>query len=256
MNSKKPMSLLSATVLATSLGLGLPAIATAQQQGTPSQASQAGSRAVVGGHDVVDAVDDLRETVADFIGALIDADEGSGMGNWAQQEAKLRQMEQQLQTMEQVLDEKAEATDESWLAWLRDEDYQTTVTQQIGSLATMLEQIAGMLGDTWTTEGIQVLVGNNVLEQLGDVRETTGDLLNALSDSTADYGWPMDRTRYDQAQAKLRQMEQALDKPARYTDAQWRTYLDSPEYHVVIHDNVATLADILKNLMSKGGQSS
>lgn len=70
------------------------------------------------GHNVVVAVDDERETTADFIGALLEAEQGLSLGNWEQQEQRLNKIEEQLEQMEAVLDEKAEATDQEWLDWM------------------------------------------------------------------------------------------------------------------------------------------
>jgi len=111
MKLKQSVSL-SAAVLAASLALGMPAAAVAQQAG---QNAGAGVQTISVGHNVVDAVDDVRETASDFIGALLGAEEGLGLGNWEQQEKRLRQIDEQLVQMETVLDAKAEATDQEWL---------------------------------------------------------------------------------------------------------------------------------------------
>ena len=120
MNFKQSTSL-SAAVLAASLAMGLPTAAVAQQANQTDQAGQkagAGMQTISVGHNVVDAVDDVRETAVDFVGALLMAEEGLGLGNWEQQEKRLSKIEEQLQQMETVLDEKAEATDQEWLDWM------------------------------------------------------------------------------------------------------------------------------------------
>ncbi len=247
MKLKQTVSL-SAAVLTASLAMGMPAAAVAQQTGQQAESSV---RTIAVGHNVVDAVDDTRETTADFIGALLEAEEGLGLGNWKQQEQRLKQIEQELEQMEVVLDEKAEATDQVWFDWLGGPDYSVTVTQQVASIGSHLEQVSNILAENWQTEGIQVLIGNNVLEQLRDLGETTEDLLNAMENAGDDYGWSTDQKRFQDARNKLSKMSDDLDKPMDMSDADWRNYLDSDEYHVVIHDNVATLAEVLKNLATR-----
>ena len=249
MKLKQTVSL-SAAVLTASLAMGMPAAAIAQQTNQNNQAESA-TRTIAVGHNVVDAVDDVRETTADLIGALLEAEEGLGLGNWKQQEQRLNQIEEELEQMEVVLDQKAEATDQEWFDWLGGPDYSVTVTQQINSIGAHLDQVSNILAENWQTEGIQVLIGNNVLAQLRDLGETTGDLLDAMDNAGDDYGWTTDKTRFQDARDKLAKMSNDLDKPMDMSDADWRTYLDSDQYHVVIHDNVATLADILQNLATR-----
>lgn len=233
---------LSAAVLAASLALGMPSMAQAQQNNGVS---------VLVGHDVVDAVDDVRETTADFLGALMQANEGLGLGDWEQKEVKLNQMEEKLEEMEPVLDQKAEATDAEWLDWLGGPDYSVTVNQHVQTIANTLEQTAGMLGDSWNTVGVQMTVGNNVVAQLQDLRETVEDLVEALEDTGPDYGWTLDRTRFEQAQTRLAEMEERLDRKSDMTDMQWGAYVTSPDFATSVHGDVAVLADILKNLMKQ-----
>lgn len=245
----KQSTSLSSAVLAASLIMGVPGAAVAQQTDQANQAGQqAGMRSIAVGHNVVDAVDDVRETTADFIGALLEAEEGLGLGNWEQQEARLNKIEEQLEQMETVLDQKAEATDQEWLDWMGGPEYSVTVTKQIKNIGAHLDQVSNILAENWQTEGIQVLVGSNVLDQLRDLRETTGDLLNAMENAGNDYGWTTDSNRFKQARDRLTKMSNDIDQPLVMSDAEWRAYLESDRFHVVIHDNVATLADILQNL--------
>lgn len=233
---------LSSAILAATLAMGMPAAAMAQQ------ASQPGMSISVG-HNVVDAVDDVRETTADFIGALLEAEEGLGLGNWEQQEQRLNKIEEQLEQMEAVLDAKAESTDQEWLDWMGGPEYSATVTEQVKSLGSQLEQVSGILQENWNTKGIQVLIGSNVLEQLRDLRETTGDLLTAMENAGENYdGWAIDENQLKQARTKLDTMSNDIDQLLVMSDADWKAYLESDRYHVVIHDNVATLANVLKNL--------
>jgi hypothetical protein len=197
---------------------------------------------------VVDAVDDVRETTADFISALLSAEEGRGIANWDQQEKRLNQIEEELEQMEVVLDEKAESTDQEWLDWLGTPEYSVTVAGQIKSLGSQLDQVSGILKENWNTKGIQVLVGSNVLEQLRDLRDSTEDLLNSMENAGADYGWKTDMNRLQQSRDRLSNMSDNIDQLLIMSDADWRAYLESDRFHVVIYDNVATVADILQNL--------
>jgi hypothetical protein len=244
----KQSTTLSAAVLAASLAMGLPTVAVAQQAEQANQKAATGTQTISVGHNVVDAVDDVRETTVDFIGSLLQADEGLGLGNWEQQEKRLSQIEEQLQQMETVLDAKAEATDQEWLDWMGGPDYSVTVTKQIKSLGTHLEQVSDILAENWQTKGIQVLIGSNVLEQLRDLRETTSDLLNSMERAGNNYGWTSDPEQFKQARDRLEKLSNDIDQPLMMSDADWRNYLESDRFHVVIHDNVSTLADILQNL--------
>lgn len=238
----KQSTSLSAAVLAASLAMGMPAMAQAQQNSGVS---------VLVGHNVVDAVDDVRETTADFLGALMDADERLGLGGWELKEAQLDQMEEQLEAMEPVLDGKAEATDAEWLDWMGGPDYSVTVHEQVQTIANTLEQTAAILGDRWNTGGMQMTVGNNVVEQLQDLQETVEDLVEAMEDTGPDYGWTLDTPRLAQAKARLMQMEERLDQKAEMTDLEWGAYVTSDDFATSVHGDVAALADILKNLMKR-----
>jgi hypothetical protein len=233
----KQSASLSAAILAATLAVGLPGAAVAQQTGQTNQAGQqagTGMRSISVGHNVVDAVDDVRETSADFIGALLGAEEGLGLGNWEQQEQRLNQIEEQLEQMEAVLDEKAEATDQEWIDWMGGPDYSVTVTKQIKNLGAHLEQVSNILAENWQTKGIQVLIGS--------------DLLNAMENAGSDYGWTTDPNQFKQSRERLTKMSNDIDQLLVMSDADWRAYLESDRFHIVIHDNVATLADVLKNM--------
>lgn len=237
----KQTAYLSTAVLAASLAMGAPTMAQTQQNKV----------SVLVGHNVVDAVDDVRETTADFLGALMDADEGLGLGDWERKEAALDDMEERLEEMEDVLDEKADATDSEWTAWLGSPEYGVTVSQQIQTIATTLEEAAGMLGDRWNTAGMQMTVGNNIVEQLSDLQETVEDLLEAVENTGPEYGWTVNPQALKQAETRLMEIEQRLDRKAEMTDADWGAYVTSAEFATSVHGDVAALADILKNLMQK-----
>lgn len=247
---KFKQSALSATVLAASLALGMPAAAVAQQTGQDQtgQQSQTGTQTISVGHNVVDAVEDVRASTSDFIGALIGAEEGLGLGNWEQQEDRLRQIDEQLTQMESVLDAKAGATDEEWLDWMDSPDYSVTVTEQVKSLGAHLDQISDILNENWYTKGIQVLIGSNVLEQLRDLRESTSNLLDSMETAGNNYGWSIDPKQLKQARDRLAKLSKDIDQPLVMSEADWRAYLESDRFHVVVHDNVETLADVLRNL--------
>ena len=231
---------LSAAIFTGMLTMGAPVCAETQEKtNKPS---------IVTGHNVVDAVDDLRETTADLIGAMLEAEEGFAFNGWKEKEAQLVRMEQGLQRMERVLDEKAEATDSSWLNWLEDRDYSVTVKEQISTLANTLNEMASMLQEAKQSPNPQVIVGHNLVDQVDDVRETTADLLQALGDAGPEWGWFDDEDRFSAALAKLDEMEQVLDRKAEMTDAEWEAFVASPEYRVSIHDNINTLANMLNNM--------
>lgn len=94
---------------------------------------------VVTGHNLVDQVDDTRETVADLINAIGDA--GPEWG-WFDDPEVFTQYQAQLEEMEGTLDQKAEMTDEEWVAWVGDPEYQVYVEQQIRTLGQMLNEIS------------------------------------------------------------------------------------------------------------------
>lgn len=237
----KQTAYLSTAVLAASLAMGAPAMAQTQQNKV----------SVLVGHNVVDAVDDVRETTADFLGALMEADEGLGLANWEQKEATLDNLEERLEEMESVLDEKAEATDAEWTTWLGSPEYGVTVSQQIQTIGNTLDETAGLLGERWNTAGMQMTVGNNVVEQLQDLQETVEDLLEAVENTGPEYGWTVNADRFQQAETRLMQMEQRLERKAEMTDAEWGAYVTSADFATSAHGDVAALADILKNLMQK-----
>lgn len=152
--TKKPLALVTALLAS---GLALPAIAQqqntaqqsgmqTQQQGAQSGMKQGGGSSIRVGHDVVDAVDDVRENVADLIGSLRQSGSTMGVSNWKQSDSQLAQMEQKLnQQMEHKLDEKAERTDDYWKSWIRGEEYKVSVTEQVNELASNLDEVAKML---------------------------------------------------------------------------------------------------------------
>lgn len=57
-------------------------------------------------------------------------------------------------------------------------------------------------------------------------------------------GWAIDENQMKFAREKLDRMS----KDAVMSDAEGRSYLESDRYHVVIHDNVATCANVLNSL--------
>lgn len=237
----KQTAYLSSAILAATLAMGMPAAAVAQQASQPAQSISVG-------HNVVDAVDDVRETTADFIGALLEAEEGLGLGNWEQQEQRLNRIEEQLEQMEDILDAKADATDQQWLDWMGSPEYGVTVTEQIKSLSSQLEQVSSILKENWNTKGIQVLIGSNVLDQLRDLRETTSDLVNSMETAGNNYGWITDENQLKQARQRLDKMSSDIDRLLVMPQSEWEAYLESDRFHVVIYDNVQTLADVLNNL--------
>lgn len=238
---------LSAAIMTAMLTGGASAYA-GTHEGTSKSSEKTSKHSIVTGHNVIDAVDDLRETTADLIGAMLEAEEGFAFSGWDVKEAQLMSMEQDLQRMEQVLDKKAEASDSSWLNWLEDRDYSVTVKEQISTLATTLNAMASMLEQAKQNPNAQVIVGHNLVDQVDDVRETTGDLLHAINNAGPQWGWFDEDNRFSGALTKLDKMEQVLDRKAEMTDAEWEAFVASPEYRVVVHDNINTLANTLNEI--------
>lgn len=203
---------------------------------------------VVSGHNVVDAVDDLRETTADLVGAMREAKGDFAFQNWNKGEAQLKQMEQNLHDMEVTLDKKAEATDSSWLNWMEDRDYTVTVKQQVQALAQSLDELATLLNSAKESKTAQIVVGHNLVDQVDDVRETTKDLIQAVGDAGPEWGWFDDAEQFSGALAELDQMEKSLDRKAEMTDAEWGIFVTSPEYRVSVRDNIKTLSNMVANI--------
>ena len=206
---------------------------------------------VIAGHNVVDAVDDLRETTADLAGAIKEASSNFAFNDWSATEVRLNNIERDLNTMEQTLDAKAEATDSSWLNWIEDQDYSVTVKKQVETLAQHLNTLKVMLGDAKSRNQPQIIVSHNVVDQVNDVRETVGDLLSAVADAAPEHGWLEDNERFAGELAKLNEMEQSLDRKAEMSDEQWELFADSPDYRVSVHRDIDTLEGIVRNLAGK-----
>lgn len=200
------------------------------------------------GHNVVDAVDDLRETTGDLIGAILEAREGLALKDWKKNEVQLNQMEAKLEQMEVTLDRKADATDSSWLSWFEDDDYSVTVKDQISTIGGQLDAMASMLKDTSQKSNMQIIAGHNLVDQVDDVRETTGDLLNAIGSAGSQWGWFDDNERFEKSMKVLDEMEETLDKKAEMTDDQWGLFVNSPEYRVTVHQQIRTLADMINGI--------
>lgn len=101
--TKTPLALVTALLAS---GLALPSLAAQQSQGqtgmqTQQQSATAGQHnggiSIRVGHDIVDAVDDIRENVADLVGSLRESGEDMGLANWSQNEGRLAKMEETLQ---------------------------------------------------------------------------------------------------------------------------------------------------------------
>lgn len=242
---------LSAAILATSLTVSVPTASFAQQSG---EAAQPGAVSIVAGHNVVDAVDDVRGATAGLVESLLEAGDRLGIPNWQQQQSRLQQMLERLDEMERNLDEKADATDASWLSWLEDDDYGVTVTRQIRALGDHLQEISSILGGGWDTSKMQVVVGHDVLDQLDELRETTDDLLGALSEAGSDYGWTYDATELEDARQALGRLEQNLNRKREGGDAELRIFIQEQQYHTLAHENVETIAGILKNIVQRDQQ--
>ena len=69
-----------------------------------------------------------------------------------------------------------------------------------------------------------------------------------MENAGSDYGWTTDPNRFKESRERLTKMSNDIDQLLVMSDADWRAYLESDRFHIVIHDNVATLADVLKNM--------
>lgn len=203
---------------------------------------------IVSGHNVIDAVDDLRETTADLVGAVMEAKESFTFSDWSAAENRLQAIERDLDTMERTLDKKAEASDSSWLNWIEDRDYSVTVKSQVETLAQHLNELVSVLSDTKGGKQAQIIVSHNLVDQVDDVRETVGDLLQAISDAGPQLGWFDDAEQFSSELGQLDQMEKSLDRKAEMTDKEWEGFVTSPDYRVTVHDNINTLANMVKNI--------
>ncbi|UAW96833.1 hypothetical protein KEM63_08185 [Halopseudomonas nanhaiensis] len=237
---------LPTAVLAATLALGAPSASFAQQPGQPGEP---GPTSIIAGHTIVDAVDDVRGATAGLVASLLEGGERLGIPNWEQQQSRLQAMQNALQDMEDELDQKADATDASWLSWLEDDDYTVTVTRQIRALGDHLDELSSVLGGGWDTSNMQVVVGHEVLDQLDELRETTGDLLGALSEAGSDYGWRYNTAQHDDARQALDRLEQNLNRKREGGDADLLIFMQEQQYHTLAHENVQTIADILSNIL-------
>ncbi|SDS29479.1 hypothetical protein SAMN05216421_1259 [Halopseudomonas xinjiangensis] len=252
MNSKSSMSL-PAAALVGAISLALPMQSFAQKTQQPAQPSTV---SIIVGHSVIDALDDVRDSTAEFIDALLDAGDRLGIDNWPERKTTLEQIRQQLDDMGRELDEKADSTDAAWLSWLGDDDSGVTVNRQIRNLGDHLSQISAMLGGSWDTRNLDIVVGHQLLDQLDELRESTADLVNALDDAGSDYGWAYDPQQIKQARTALDRMEQNLNRKREGGDADMRIFLREQEYHVLAHENIETIAQVLRSLLQPEQSSS
>ena len=247
--TKTPLALAAALMAAT---LALPAVAqqqnTQQPQGAQSGTQQQMQHSIRVGHNVVDAVDDVRETVVDLVGSLRHSGEVMGMSNWKQSEGQLAKMEQQLQQMEQTLDKKAERTDEGWSAWITGEDYKVTVTEQVNTLARNLDELSKMLSGAQGKD-LQEIVSADVVDQVDDLQETVEDLVQALEDAD---GLNVSKQSIEQAQQRLDTLEKELDRQADMAEEEWSVYATGQEFTPGVQKNIAELGQIMKSLFQPG----
>ena len=243
--TKKPLALATALLAA---GLSLPSIA-AQQTTQQSQGQQmGGGTSIRVGHDIVDAVDDIRENVADLIGSLRESGADMGMANWKQSQGQLDKMEQQLQQqMEHKLDRKAERTDDSWKSWITGDDYKVTVSKQVNELAGNLDDIAKMLDGAKGQS--QQIVSATVVDQVDDLQETVEDLVEALEDAD---GLNVSQQHLQDARKRLDTMEQELDRQGDLADDKWTAYATGDQFTPGIQKNVSELAQMLRGLFQQG----
>lgn len=238
--NKKPLALATALMAAS---VALPA--AAQQAQTGMQNQQAGTISIRAGHNVVDAVDDVRENVADLIGSLRYSGVSMGIANWQQSDSQLAKMEQHLnQQMEHRLDEKAERTDEGWSTWITGEDYKVSVTKQVNELANNLDEVAKMLSGA-SSQKMQEIDSADLVDQVDDLQETVEDLVQALERTDGMYA---SQPNLEKAQMRLEMLEKELDRLDDMAEAEWRTYALGEQFNPGVHKNISELAQILRSL--------
>lgn len=238
-------ALLSVSALMVASG----GLALAQQTGEGQQAAQAQQESkisLVAGHNVVDAVDDVRETVADLANAIRNASETAEFAAWEAE--PLQETAAELAAMETRLDRKAEETDSSWLNWLEDRDFSVTVKSEIHALGNTLNRIASVMEGAEGNPGLQVVTGHNIVDQVDDTRETVADLVNAIGDAGPEWGWFDETEVFPQFQAQLEDMESTLDQKAEMTDAEWQGWVQDPEYQVYVQEQIRTLGRMLNEI--------
>lgn len=264
--TKKPLALVTALLAA---GLSLPSVAQQQntqqsqaqqpgmqpqQQGASTQQQsgtqqKAGGSSIRVGHDVVDAVEDVRQNVADLIGSLRQSGSAMGVSNWKQSDGQLAKIEKQLeQQMEHRLDEKSDRTDDYWKAWIRDEDYKVSVTKQVNELASNLDEVAKMLSGA-KSQKMQEINSADVTNQVDDLQETVEDLVQALQDTD---GLNVNKQRLQQAQQRLDTIEQELDRQADMDEAEWSKYATGEQFNPGVQKNISELAQIMRSLFQQG----
>jgi len=241
--NKKPLALAAALMAGS---LALPTFAQAAQQGMQNQ--QAAGSSIRVGHDVVDAVDDVRENVADLIGSLRHSGVSMGITNWQQSDGQLAKMEQQLnQQMEHRLDEKAERTDDDWKAWIRGEDYKVSVTKQVNELASNLDEVAKMLSGA-TGQKMQQIDSADVANQVDDLQETVEDLVQALQRTD---GMNANMQNLQQAQQRLNAMEKELDRQTEMAEEEWSAFATGDQFNPGVQKNITELAEIMRSLFQQ-----
>ena len=242
---------LSAAVLASALTLSLPA--TAQQQGqqqAPTISTQVGNPGVRTGADVVDAVGDLREATHDLSGVMIEARENFTVTGWKDKELRLQAIQQELQQMKDTLDRNARRSDEEWTTWMSGGDYTTQVSEQVNRLGGYLSEMAKMVSSlTENQSGTPIVVGDELVETVNDLRASVSDLVDALSAAGPQFGWQDDQQRFSDARKQLAELKEELDQKANEADDAWATFIASPEFRITIHDNVEALGQIVKKLI-------
>ena len=250
---------LSAAVLAGTLTLGLPAVAQqpAQQNQNPQAQQQAPTintqvvnPGVRSGADVVDAVGDLREATHDLSGVMIEARENFTITGWKDKELRLQAIQQELQQMKETLDGNARRSDEDWTTWMSGGDYRAQIGDQVRQLGSYLGEMANMVSSLRDDQtGPPIVVGDELVDTVNDLRESVSDLVEALSGAGPHFGWQDDPQRFSDARKQLAELKEELDQKANEADDAWATFIASPEFRITIHDNVETLGQIVKQLI-------
>jgi uncharacterized protein YoxC len=217
------------------------------------KAASANAIPVYVGSNVVAQVDDLRESVGDLVDALKEANDNYGYADPKAARASLDQMQQRLGAIEEKLDVKEErADDTAWLNFYNNPQYQTTVHESVRDIGSVLTTIAkNMEGGSKTTAKLPYRVADNVVDQVDDVRESVGDLVNAINSSGRRltwYNWEKDQKKLSDYSNQLNQLENRLDRKQAAADSEWVAWFGADVYKVTVHDSIAELGNIVSSI--------
>lgn len=102
--------------------------------------------------NVVDQVEDVRESVGDLISAINSSGRRLTWYNWEQDQKKLADYNRRLAEMENKLDRKQAAADSDWVAWFGADVFKVTVHDSIAELGNIVSSIGDSLASRPTTK--------------------------------------------------------------------------------------------------------